>query len=186
MSPAPRSVLPVRRGLAATVVVALVLAVLAVVAPTPASAATVAAVGSAGQIYVTGLASGAQVQLFRNGQDVTTELVGRTWYPGQQPNGIDGHVAALVADTAEAVAGQGHALVIREVPAGTGYEVHVGADVSGPITVTGDTPDPTEPAGQNPTPADTTYQSTLLSDCPTTPAPTRSATRTSPPATARC
>ena len=167
MSPAPRSRFPARRGIAATVVVALVLAVLALVTPSPASAATVAAVGSAGQIYVTGLDSGAQVQLFQNGQDKTTTLMGRTWYPGQQPNGVAGHVATLVADTAEAVTGQGHALVIREVPPGD-YEVHVGADVSNTITVTGDTPDPT-PAGQNSTPADTTYQSTQLS-CPTTPA----------------
>ncbi len=130
-----------RRGLAAAAVVSLVLATLALAAPSPASAATITAVGSAGQIYVTGLGPAADVHLFHNGIDVTTTLVGRTWYPGQQPNGVDGHVAGLVADTDEAVAGLGHALVIREIPPGD-YEVHVGADVSNTVTVTDDTPDP--------------------------------------------
>ena len=164
MSPAPRSPFTARRGIAATAVVALVLGVLALAPPPPASAATIDAVGSAGQIYVTGLGSGASVQLFHNGNDVTTTLIGRTWYPGQKPDGVNGHVATLVADTDEAVAGQGHALVIREVPPGD-YQVHVGADVSNTVTVTDDTPDPAFSA-----PADTTYQTTQLSDCPAVPA----------------
>gem|GEM_PF-166039 len=163
MSPAPRSSrLPARRGTAVTAVLALVLAVLVLAAPSPASATgTIAAVGSAGQIAVTGLASGATARLFQGTTDVTETLHHRSWYPGQKTI-----PTTLVADTDEAVAGQGHALLIREVPPGSGYVVHVGAEVSDSITVLPDPPDPTKSA-----PADTAYQSTQLTDCGATPAP---------------
>lgn len=162
MSPASRSSrFPARRGVAATVVVALVLAVLALTTPSPAGATppTFATVGSAGQIFVTGLPSAATVTLSKDGTDVTNDLRYRSWYPGQKT------VGTLQADTNEAVAGLGHALVIREVPPGSGYQVHLGAEVSLPVTVSADTPDPSRSA-----PADTGYQSTQLPFCPAAPA----------------
>jgi predicted acyl esterase len=140
---------------------AMLLSALALVAPSPASATPVSfsTVASSGQIFVTGLAQGVTATLFKDGVDVTASLPFRSWYPGQQTSPI------LQADTAEAVTGLGHALVIREVPPGSGYSVHVGAEVSPLVTVLDNTPDPTRS-----TPADTSFYNTALPGCSATPA----------------
>ena len=151
-----------RRRLAALVaVLAALLSVQSLVTPSPASAtpATFVTVAGAGQIAVTGLPADAVVTLWKDGTDVTPDLIPRSWYPGQKTAGL------LQADHDEAVAGMGHALVIREVPPGSGYEVHFGAEVSPPVTVLDDTPDPAKSA-----PADTSFYTTPLPGCSATPA----------------